>query len=117
MKTTIFMSILLVLLSSTLSVPAATAKKKLTIKDVKKLSILTVRAMYNKKRNTTLRVGRRKGYASCELYDNAKKGTCTVQFPGSQEVITKCQLAKVRGRNTTSCHSTNLLFFFPNTRR
>ena len=111
------MSIMLVLLSNTLSASVTPTKKKLTINDIKKSSITVVRAMYNKKRNTTLRVGRRKGYASCELYDHAKKGTCTVQFPGSQEVITKCKLANIRGRNTTSCHSTNLLFFFPNARR
>ncbi len=110
-------SIMLVLLANTLSASVTPTKKKLTINDIKKSSISTVRAMYNKKRNTALRVGRRRGYASCELYDQAKKGTCTVQFPGSQEVITKCQLARVRGRNTTSCHSTNLLFFFPNTRK
>jgi hypothetical protein len=108
---------MLALLAGSLSASVTPTKKKLTINDIKKSSITTVRAMYNKKRNTALRVGRRRGYASCELYDHAKKGTCTVQFPGSQEVITKCQLAKVRGRNTTSCHSTNLLFFFPNARR
>ncbi|MCK5917442.1 MAG: hypothetical protein KAG34_03405 [Cocleimonas sp.] len=117
MKTIISASVLLVLLSNTLSVSAATVKKKLSIKDIKKSSITVVRVMYNKKRNMALRVGRRRGYASCELYDHAKKGTCTVQFPGSQEIITKCKLEKVRGRNTTSCYSTNLLFFFPNARK
>lgn len=117
MKIVMAVSIMLVLLANTLSASVTPTKKKLTINDIKKSSISTVRAMYNKKRNTALRVGRRRGYASCELYDQAKKGTCTVQFPGSQEVITKCQLARVRGRNTTSCHSTNLLFFFPNARR
>ena len=117
MKIVILVSTMLVLLASTLSASVTPTKKKLTINNIKKSSITTVRAMYNKKRNTALRVGRRRGYASCELYDNAKKGTCTVQFPGSQEVITKCKLAKVRGRNTTSCRSTNLLFFFPNARR
>lgn len=117
MKMIIITSVILVLLSNTLSASVTLTKKKLTLNDIKKSSISTVRAMYNKKRNTALRVGKKKGYASCELYDKAKKGTCTVQFPGSQEVITKCKLMKVRGRNKTSCRSTNLLFFFPNARR
>lgn len=114
MKTTLFISAMLILLSTTLFATVTTVNKKLTIKDIKKSSIAAVRAMYNKKKNTRLRVGRRKGYASCELYDRSKKGVCTVQFPGSQEVIAKCKLVKIRGRNTTSCHATNLMFFFPN---
>lgn len=105
-----------VLLSNTTFASVTTKIKKLTIGEIKTSSITAVRAMYNKKKNTTLRVGRKKGYASCELYEKQQKGTCTVQFPGSQEVITKCKLAKVRGRNTTSCHVTNLLFFFPNSK-
>ncbi len=117
MKTILFISTILILLSSTLSASVDNANKELTIKNIKKSSISVVRAMYNKKKNTALRVGRRKGYASCELYDHAKKGTCTVQFPGSQEIITKCKLTKIRGRNTTSCHTTNLLFFFPNAKK
>ena len=108
---------MLFLVSSTLSASVDNTKKELTINHIRKLSISVVRAMYNKKKNVALRVGRRKGYASCELYDHARKGTCTVQFPGSQEVITKCKLTKIKGRNTTSCHATNLLFFFPNTNK
>ena len=117
MKTILFTSTVLFLLSSTLFAAVNSNSKKLSIKDIKKSSVSAVRAMYNKKSNTALRVGRRKGYASCELYDHAKKGTCTVQFPGNQEVITKCKLVKIRGRNTTSCHTTNLLYFFPNTKK
>jgi hypothetical protein len=114
MKTTLLIPIILILLSNTGFAVATVTQKKLTITEIEKASISTVRIMYNKKSNIALRVGRRKGYASCELYDHAKKGTCTVQFPNSQEIITKCKLIKVRGRNTTSCHATNLLFFFPN---
>lgn len=115
MKTiTLLASIMLILLSSTLFAVVNTTTKKLTIKNIKKSSISAVRAMYNKKKNKTLHVGGRKGYASCELYSHSKKGVCTVQFPGSQEVIAKCKLVKIRGRNTTSCHATNLMFFFPN---
>lgn len=114
MKTTLFISTVLILISNTLFAEVNTTTKKLTIKDIKKSSISAVRSMYNKKKNTTLRVGRRKGYASCELYAHKTKGVCTVQFPGSQEVIAKCKLVKIRGRNTTSCHATNLMFFFPN---
>jgi hypothetical protein len=115
-KTIISVSILLILVSNIFAASVAPTSKKLTIKGIKEASISAVRVMYNKKRNTALHVGRRKGYASCELYDHDKKGTCTVQFPGSQEVITKCKLTTIRGRNTTSCYSTNLLFFFPNAR-
>jgi hypothetical protein len=113
MKTIIPVLALFVLLSSTLLASVA-SNKKLTINNIKKSSISAVRAMYNKKRNTTLRVGSKKGYASCELYDHSTKGTCSVQFPGNQEIITKCKLSSIRGRNTTRCHTTNLLFFFPN---
>lgn len=114
MKTTLFISTVLILLSNTLFATVNTPTKKLSIKDIKKSSISAVRVMYNRNKNTSLRVGKRKGYASCELYDHSEKGACTVQFPGSQEIITKCKLVKVRGRNTTSCHTTNLMFFFPN---
>ena len=117
MKTILFTSTVLFLLSSTLFAAVNANSKRLTIQEIKKSSVSVVRAMYNKKNNTTLRVGRKKGYASCELYDHAKKGTCTVQFPGNQEVITKCKLVKIRGRNTTNCHATNLLYFFPNSKK
>lgn len=117
MKTTLIISIMFILLSSTLFADVKTTNKKLTINNIKKLSIVAVRAMYNKNKNTALRVGKRKGYASCKLYEHAKKGTCTVQFPSSQEIITKCKLANIRGRNTTSCYATNLLFFFPNAKK
>lgn len=117
MKMTLLIPTILILLSNTGFAAATVTHKKLTLTGIEKASISAVRTMYNKKSNTALRVGRRKGYASCELYDHAKKGTCTVQFPNSQEVITKCKLVKVRGRSTTSCHATNLLFFFPNANR
>lgn len=117
MKTILSVLALFVLLSSTLLASITPNNKKLTLNNIKKSSISAVRSMYNKKQNTALRVGRKRGYASCELYDHATKGTCTVQFPGNQEIITKCKLSSIRGRNTTRCHTTNLLFFFPNRHR
>ena len=118
MKKTILGSILLMLLSEVLFA-AAIVNNKLTIKNISASSISAVRQMYNKKTNTALHLAKNtKGYASCELYDKGQKGTCSVQFPGREEVVTKClKIKKVRGRQSiTSCRTTNLLFFFPNAR-
>ncbi len=111
---------LMILMSLSSVVFSATiVKNKLSIAEIRASSILAVRAMYNKKKNVALRVSfKTKGYASCELYDKGQKGTCSVQFPGREEVITKCGRVTIKkGRQKiqkTRCYATNLLFFFPN---
>lgn len=114
MKRTIMVSLLLIFLSEGAFAAATVVHKKLTIKEINLSSIAAVRKMYNKKKNKTLHVGKSKGYASCELYQKGNKGTCTVQFPGRAETITKCNRLFLKGRNLTKCRATNLLFFFPN---
>lgn len=115
MKTVIVVSAVLILSSGALFAATATpVNKKLTIKEIRALSIESVRQMYNQKKDQSLHVGKMKGYAACELYDKAKKGTCSVQFSARQETITKCLSIQVRGRNKVRCHTTNLMFFFPN---
>ncbi|HIO93687.1 MAG TPA: hypothetical protein EYG68_12745 [Leucothrix mucor] len=119
MKKIVVGSILLVLLSNTLFA-AAILQHKLTITKIRAASISAVRIMYNKKTNVSLHVdAKTKGYASCELYAKDQKGTCSVQFPGREEIVTKCVFVKkARGRgkhkNVAHCYATNLLFFFPN---
>ena len=118
MKKIILGSVFLILLSNVLFA-AAVVQNKLSIKSIRASSISAVRNMYNKKANVSLHVGKRaKGYASCELYQKGQKGTCSVQFPGREEIVTKCRkIKKGRGKKSvTSCKTTNLLFFFPNAR-
>jgi len=116
MKKIILGAILLALLSNGLFA-AAVVKNKLTISNIRMSSISAVRRMYNKKVNVALHLSKRtKGYASCELYNKGQKGTCSVQFPGREEIVTKCRSVKrTRGKGViASCYTTNLLFFFPN---
>lgn len=118
MKKIILGAILLALLSNGLFA-AAVVKNKLTISSIRMSSVSAVRRMYNKKVNVALHLSKRtKGYASCELYDKGQKGTCSVQFPGREEIVTKCRSVKrARGKGViASCYTTNLLFFFPNAR-
>ncbi len=116
MKKLILGSVSLLLLSNVVFA-AAVVQNKLTIASIRDSSIMSVRQMYNKKKNVSLHLGKQvKGYASCELYAKGQKGTCTVQFPGRGEIVTKCVKTKrLRGnKSVTSCYATNLLFFFPN---
>lgn len=118
MKKIILGSILLILLSNVL-LAAAIVQNKLSLKKIKASSILAVRRMYNKKANVSLHLGKMaKGYASCELYEEGQRGTCSVQFPGREEIVTKCRsIKKIREKKiVTHCLTTNLLFFFPNAR-